>query len=344
MSSRARGRAQSQRTQAGVESTVTRPASDLAARRSALLLTGSPAGGSSVVRLDDDNERRPMTVMMRGPPSRRPAHTVADNSPAPSCGSVRIPGFPRGGRSSEGLPPESVGCSGGRVGGSPTVGRGSWLRDEGWSVEPELRLAGQVLTALVPGAALPLAAAEYAAAWDARLTRRASEVVNGALEVSGLSPEDLLGRVRQDEQLSVLFAMTVDAAQRSYTGEKVRALAMALGAALDDSAMIDEEQLIVAALSQLEAVHVRALRTLVDVEEQEGEPPESVIQALGSMQVGEDAAHALVGVLVSCGAVRVGTPGQVAWGNIGQTVWEVTPFGERLLGYLSAAFEDADKF
>jgi hypothetical protein len=33
------------------------------ARRSALLLTGSPAGGSSFVRLDDDNERRPITVI-----------------------------------------------------------------------------------------------------------------------------------------------------------------------------------------------------------------------------------------------------------------------------------------
>jgi hypothetical protein len=33
------------------------------ARRSARLLTGSPAGGSSVVRLDDDNERRPITVI-----------------------------------------------------------------------------------------------------------------------------------------------------------------------------------------------------------------------------------------------------------------------------------------
>jgi hypothetical protein len=36
------------------------------ARRSALLLTAAPAGGRSVVRLDEDNERRPITVIVRG--------------------------------------------------------------------------------------------------------------------------------------------------------------------------------------------------------------------------------------------------------------------------------------
>jgi hypothetical protein len=214
------------------------------------------------------------------------------------------------------------------------------MRDGSWSVEPELRLAGQALTALVPGAALPMAAAEYAAAWDARLTRRAGEVVSGAMQVSGLALEELLELVREDEQLSVLLAMTVDAAQRSYTEDKVRALARALGAALHDSARVDDEQLIVAALSQLEAVHIRALNTLAHIAGKEEEVEESVILALAPMGIQEDAAHALAGVLVSCGALRVGTPGQLIWGGGGRSVWEVTAFGQRLLTYLSEVVSD----
>jgi hypothetical protein len=83
-----------------------------------------------------------------------------------------------------------------------------------------------------------------------------------------LQAEEIVQRLNEDERLADMLNRALRAAARTGLGSKRRALSMVLANAISDAddARIDEAELLVAALAQLEAAHVRVIGLLYEVE------------------------------------------------------------------------------
>lgn len=139
-------------------------------------------------------------------------------------------------------------------------------------------------------------------------------MATSAMEGSGLGFEELLFRITESEQLSILFAMAVEAAQRSHLEAKARALgrAVASGALLGDDAALDEAQLVTATLAALEVPHIRALLSLSEA----GAAPDKAAATLikEDLQTDTGAAQAILAVLTHQGLIWLDPPGFGGWG------------------------------
>jgi hypothetical protein len=211
---------------------------------------------------------------------------------------------------------------------------------EPWDWGPERAL----LRSLSPRAG---ALVDYAEASRARAGRRVEEMALTAVEASGLDAEELLGRIAESEQLSVLFAIAVEAARRSQLQAKVRALgrAVASGALAADEATVDEAQLVAATLATLEAPHIRALLLLSKAKsdgpsDEAGKPTETgkadvptALKPTRERTVAElirkglgttvEASEAILAILANNGLVWLDPPGFAGWG--------LTAYGARIL-------------
>jgi hypothetical protein len=97
------------------------------------------------------------------------------------------------------------------------------------------------------------------------MKRRNQEVVDIACDTAGLSPEELLTRVSENEELQVLAVKAIEAATRTAWEDKVRTLGKSLASGLlsSDEAEISTEQLIMAAIADMEAPQLALLDLLV---------------------------------------------------------------------------------
>lgn len=140
-------------------------------------------------------------------------------------------------------------------------------------------------------------------------------MATSAMEGSGLGFEELLLRITESEQLSILFAMAVEAAQRSHLEAKARALgrAVASGALLGDDAALDEAQLVTATLAALEVPHIRALLSLSEAGKA---APDKAAATLikEDLQTDTGAAQAILAVLTHQGLIWLDPPGFGGWG------------------------------
>lgn len=140
-------------------------------------------------------------------------------------------------------------------------------------------------------------------------------MATSAMEGSGLGFEELLLRITESEQLSILFAMAVEAAQRSHLEAKARALgrAVASGALLGDDAALDEAQLVTATLAALEVPHIRALLSLSEARKAApGKAAATLIEE--GLQTDTGAAQAILAVLTHQGLIWLDPPGFGGWG------------------------------
>jgi hypothetical protein len=92
-----------------------------------------------------------------------------------------------------------------------------------------------------------------------RRVSRAKEAIDISLDATQLEPEEFLRRIREDEALLALFNLSIDAAMRSRVANKRKAIGEALGSALNDTAILDESELIIKALDDLDVPHIRLL-------------------------------------------------------------------------------------
>lgn len=91
----------------------------------------------------------------------------------------------------------------------------------------------------------------------------AAKVLNDASSRLGRSPDDVVELATRSPQSAQLLAEALFAAARTINEQKIRALAQALANGLrDDEARPDEEQLVVAALGEVEAPHIKVLTHL----------------------------------------------------------------------------------
>lgn len=127
-------------------------------------------------------------------------------------------------------------------------------------------VVGGIPGALVAVAVEPLFVHLAAKSWDelSDVRRRsAGYMLQSASEQLGGPPEDVIARSFAAENTAQLFADALQSAASTSNEEKIRALGRALANGLaGDQARVDEERLIVAGLSGLEAPHIRLLALL----------------------------------------------------------------------------------
>ena len=93
--------------------------------------------------------------------------------------------------------------------------------------------------------------------------RSAAKALDDASRRLGRSPDDVVELATRSPQSAQLLAEALSAAARTIDEQKIRALARALANGLrEDQARPDEEQLVVAALAEVEAPHIKVLTHL----------------------------------------------------------------------------------
>jgi hypothetical protein len=95
--------------------------------------------------------------------------------------------------------------------------------------------------------------------------RRSGEALAAACEASGLSAEDTVRRALSNDKSRLLSATAIVAATHTAWEDKVRTLGRSLASGLlaADDAEVDSEQMIMAAIADMEAPHLALLDLLV---------------------------------------------------------------------------------
>ncbi|MGK5442142.1 hypothetical protein ACSNN7_10005 [Micromonospora sp. URMC 105] len=95
--------------------------------------------------------------------------------------------------------------------------------------------------------------------------RNIGRLVQGVTEATGLTPAEFAGWANSNDGRLMLTTSAIQAANNTVHEGKIRALAAVLRDSIYDDAQLDLGALIVAAMSDLEAPHIRILNALVNV-------------------------------------------------------------------------------
>lgn len=125
------------------------------------------------------------------------------------------------------------------------------------------------LNALMPGAAVPIAAGTAALqSLGDRLGKqqeaRLFELLESASTETRLSPDEVIRRLTEREDLVLLTAEAIDAARRSRLSVKAAALGKSLGAIINDDALIDPESVWIRIVGSVEPPHIRILKLFLE--------------------------------------------------------------------------------
>jgi len=160
-----------------------------------------------------------------------------------------------------------------------------------------------------------------------RQRRRAAEFEEEVLDITGLSPEELLARLLDDEAASELFGQAVVKAIETAEEVKRHALARAVASGLlkEDQAAIDIAKLHARAIAMLEIAHIRAL---LEIRESER----------GSYS--QDKLRSWAGGALDLLLSELEQKNLIKRNRREKNLWEVTPFGNSLIQFLE---EDPQK-
>lgn len=154
----------------------------------------------------------------------------------------------------------------------PDNGKTDWAEQSGKALAAGIGAAvGLPLgPAGVVGGAIGGSLLEPSAVWMLQrvlqaVNRRNQVVVDVACETAGVAPEELFTRISEDEELQILFVKAIEAATRTAWEDKLRTLggSLASGFLSSDESEIGIEQLIMAAIADMEAPHLALLDLLV---------------------------------------------------------------------------------
>jgi hypothetical protein len=197
----------------------------------------------------------------------------------------------------------------------------------------------------VPAGALIGAGVEEGLAWVAdayrRRVQRADDMVEGAAKSAGISAEDLLMSIGSDERKQELLIRAIHAAAGAVAAVKLDTLsrAFASGAIATDPAVVDEAFIVIDALAQLDAPHLRVLTILASPGP--GALPGRASPLLAATWKREDilaeapsistALDALIGKLQALGLVYDDGIGRMGYQ---EPWWALTEFGEACVRHL----------
>lgn len=195
---------------------------------------------------------------------------------------------------------------------------------------------------------------DYFDAARKRASARSQVFVHTVIEDSGLDGEGLAARLRDDAEFAALFEAALDAGMRSAYDQKIQLLARVVAQAANDTATVDDADLVASTIRVLEPPHVRALVILGDYKLQNPDASgvAAVIEGMaglrtrlpgkvsGSSQVlrvhmgvSADVADSVTATLEREGLVWNDPPGFGAWG--------ITDYGRRILDLLRHTKIDA---
>jgi len=195
---------------------------------------------------------------------------------------------------------------------------------------------------------------DYFDAARKRASARSRVFVQTVIEDSGLDGEGLAARLRDDAEFAALFETALEAGVRSAHDRKIQLLARVVAQAANDTATVDDAELVASTIRELEPPHVRALAVLGAYKQQNPDASgvAAVIEGMagfrtrrpgkvsGSSQVlqarmgvSADVADSVSATLEREGLIWNDPPGFGAWG--------VTDYGQRILDLLRNANVDA---
>lgn len=160
-------------------------------------------------------------------------------------------------------------------------------------------------------------------------SRRQQKAINAVGGIAAAVGIDVLQRrTAEDPELDALLAAALDAVMRTGWQRKQAVLARVVANAISSDEPIDHEQLVVMALSELEAPHVRALARLAEVAK--GLDPENAKHNETIAEAGKREPESVLAGLLRSGAIYSEA---VIGGGI--AVARVSGFGYELLDCLS---------
>lgn len=98
----------------------------------------------------------------------------------------------------------------------------------------------------------------------AQAQRGGESVLEEAVEASGMSADQLAAAAADSPERLLLAGTALEAGTRTVNADKWRALGRSLANGLTDDALVDPELLIVAALADIEAPHIKVLRHVAE--------------------------------------------------------------------------------
>ncbi len=98
--------------------------------------------------------------------------------------------------------------------------------------------------------------------WRSQSRRSSERVLDVAAETAELRRDDLVGHLAADPKRLQIAGMALSAGAMTTNEDKLRALARSLAMAAKDDALVDPELLVIAALTDMEAPHIKVLRTM----------------------------------------------------------------------------------
>jgi hypothetical protein len=179
----------------------------------------------------------------------------------------------------------------------------------------------------------------------ATLLLRRATVFWQPVREAGISPSEFVESIQNDERVFDLLRDASEAAARTSLDEKIRALGSALlsGLMAKDDAQIEEAIIIVDALRELEAIHIRVLRILEEAPPMEVPPADGSTARPMRAQVSREKLAAeldnpervLNGVLAPLEAQHLVENSAIGlWDYSGNPEWSLTDFGQALLDLL----------
>jgi hypothetical protein len=194
-------------------------------------------------------------------------------------------------------------------------------------------LVGGVPGALVGAAAVPLL--ELVALRDQSAIRNTDRLGQMVTDLSGLTVEQVAAWARERDDRLVLTTAAVHAAFNAATEEKIAALARVLAENLQDDARLDVGLLIVQAISDMAAAHVRVLHAVVRAELPTAEGFELGPDVFAQSQLESRFPNLAPGILPILATLeRHGLVSEGIGVAEGNRAWSVTEFGRRCLSYL----------
>jgi hypothetical protein len=178
--------------------------------------------------------------------------------------------------------------------------------------------------------------------------------VDTVIEDSGLDGERPAARLRDDAEFAALFGDALEAGMRAAHDQKVQLLARVVAQAANDTASVDDAELVASTIRELQPSHVRVLTILANdklhhpdasgvaavIEGMAGLRNRGPGKASGSSQVlralmgvADDVADSVSATLERHGLVWNDPPGFGAWG--------ITDYGWRIFNLLRNTKVDA---
>lgn len=196
---------------------------------------------------------------------------------------------------------------------------------------------GGPVCALVAAAIKPTL--DLVAVREERGLRNIERVVELVAEATGLSPEDFAAWANRADGRLMLATNAIQAAYNTLYEEKIAALATVLAENLRDDARLDISVLIVAALADLEAMHVRVLNSIEGQDlPRRPDDRDHILGVVIQSQLEEHFPNLASGVLPIMAALE--RHGLVVEGLAhaeDDHAWRVTAFGRYCLSYLREA-------